>query len=157
MHISLSLCGGMSWLCDASCQRQLQAKTSFNTVTTVFYLSLSSLAVSPCCYCLAFTIGSFSPVQPLILCFSNSVPESTEGIRQWPRYSRHSPAVQAVTAETAAPMCGGLPPPTPPPGTPEGGWWHACKLFQSESACQLLVSDILIYSCAHKFEEIMIS
>lgn len=103
----------MSWLCDALCQRIIQSD-AFLTVWSLLLLlcchhflflcslSLSLPAAIVFCHSFRFTIGSSSLSHSLFafLCLS----ECKEGIRQWPQYSRCTPAVPAGTAEMAVLM-----------------------------------------------------
>lgn len=103
----------MFWLCDALCQRIIQSD-AFLTVWSLLLLlcchhflflcslSLSLPAAIVFCHSFRFTIGSSSLSHSLFafLCLS----ECKEGIRQWPQYSRCTPAVPAGTAEMAVLM-----------------------------------------------------
>lgn len=96
-HIDIfsSSYGWMSWLCDTWCCRIVQADAPSPSLQLLLschqFPFPSPLAVSPCRHCILFS--SFSQLDPSLFphwlfAFSVSLPEGTEGIRQWPQYSR---------------------------------------------------------------------
>lgn len=96
--------------------------TPFCALTTFYFCALSPSLPAAIVFCLSFrfTIGSFSLAHSLFafLCLS----ECKEGIRQWPQYSRCTPAVRAGTAEMAVPVLWPAAPGYTWRGEITGGW-----------------------------------
>lgn len=70
-----------------------------------FYFGALSLSLPvPIVFCLSLFHNWIPFSRSFTLCLSVSVPECTEGIRQWQQYSRCSPAVQTGTTEMAVPV-----------------------------------------------------
>lgn len=82
----------------------VKSETPFPAVTNFYFHALSPSLPVPIVFCLSLFHNWILFSRSFTLCLSVSVPECTEGIRQWQQYSRNAPAVWTGTAEMAVPM-----------------------------------------------------
>lgn len=104
IDIFSSLCGCTSWLCGPLRSRIIQV-CSPPLLSPISISELSPCLSLPLLY-LSLSVPQMDPFLSLIhsLPLRPRPPECTEGIRQRQQYSRCTPAVQAGTTATAAPV-----------------------------------------------------